>query len=179
MKIPTTDGVSITPETKISVLLESRPALEAALIELAPAFSKLRNPILRKTVARITTVMQAAKIGGVPLSVMINTLRQAAGQAPLSDLVDTDTHADIPQPSWMDRARVVRTLDTRPMLERGEHPVGLVLKEVGALQAGQIFELITPFEPIPLIDKAKALGYNVWSRAENSSVVKTYFAKTQ
>lgn len=44
----------ISPETKIGALLDRFPNLERALLEMAPEFKKLRNPILRKTVAKIT-----------------------------------------------------------------------------------------------------------------------------
>ena len=50
----------ITPKTKVMQLLDAYPALESLLIETIPAFEKLRNPVLRKTVARITSLQQAA-----------------------------------------------------------------------------------------------------------------------
>jgi hypothetical protein len=45
----------ITPQTKVGELLDAYPELESILFELSPAFAKLKNPILRKTVARIAT----------------------------------------------------------------------------------------------------------------------------
>ena len=48
-------------------------------MEMAPAFAKLRNPVVRRTVAKIATLEQAAKIGGVDLQAMILKLRAAAG----------------------------------------------------------------------------------------------------
>jgi len=177
MKTQSNTGVSITPDTRIGVLLDSYPQLEAALLELAPAFARLRNPILRKTVARITTVMQAAKIAGVPLSVMVNMLRQAAGQDPLGGLADDIAVNDNPRPPWVDPAKIVATLDARPLLDKGEHPAGLVIKELTTMAPDYIYELITPFEPVPLVEKAKALGFSVWSQADSRSMVRTFFAR--
>ena len=58
-----TDRPLITPETKVGALLDAYPELEAVLIELAPPFRKLKNPVLRRTVARLTSLAQAAKVG--------------------------------------------------------------------------------------------------------------------
>jgi hypothetical protein len=44
----------ITPQTKVGELLDAFPELENVLIQIAPPFKKLRNPILRRTVARVT-----------------------------------------------------------------------------------------------------------------------------
>ena len=46
----------IAPKTKVAELIDAYPQLEQVLIDYVPAFEKLRNPVLRKTVARITTL---------------------------------------------------------------------------------------------------------------------------
>jgi len=43
----------ITPKTKVLQLIEGYPKLEDILIGYVPAFEKLQNPVLRKTVAKI------------------------------------------------------------------------------------------------------------------------------
>ncbi|MDD4434532.1 MAG: DUF1858 domain-containing protein, partial [Parabacteroides sp.] len=48
---------------KVAELLNDYPEIEDTLLSLSPAFAKLRNPVLRKTVARVTTLQQAAKVG--------------------------------------------------------------------------------------------------------------------
>ncbi|MGD8491813.1 MAG: DUF1858 domain-containing protein, partial [Anaerolineae bacterium] len=50
----------IAPKTKVAELISAYPQLEQVLIDYVPAFEKLKNPVLRKTVARITTLQQAA-----------------------------------------------------------------------------------------------------------------------
>ena len=65
----------ITPKTKIFDLLEAYPELEETLIEMAPHFKKLKNPILRKTITRITSLSQAATIGGIRTEEAVNRLR--------------------------------------------------------------------------------------------------------
>ena len=65
------------------------------------------------------------------------------------------------------------------MLEEGKHPVDLVMKELSLLEKGQIFELITPFFPAPLIDIAKSKGFLAWSEEKEKDFAKTYFAKQE
>ena len=55
----------ISPKTKVLQLIETYPQLEDVLIEFAPAFKKLKNPVLCKTVARIATLQKAAAVGNV------------------------------------------------------------------------------------------------------------------
>ncbi len=50
---------AITPDLKLGDLLDAYPELEDVLIEIAPAFRKLRNPVLRRTVAKLTSLRQA------------------------------------------------------------------------------------------------------------------------
>ena len=69
------EKVIITPETKIYDLLENYPALENKLIEIAPVFSQLKNPLLRRIIAKITSIKQAALVGNVSLNHLVNELR--------------------------------------------------------------------------------------------------------
>jgi hypothetical protein len=75
----------ITPATKVAELLEQWPDLEPVLVAQAPAFQKLRNPVLRRTIARVATLEQAAGIAGIEPRELVMTLRRAAGQ-PVDDL---------------------------------------------------------------------------------------------
>ncbi len=64
---------------KVLELIETYPELEDVLIEYAPAFKNLKNPVLRRTVAKIATLQQAAAIGGVKTEELINRLRKRGG----------------------------------------------------------------------------------------------------
>jgi uncharacterized protein (DUF2249 family) len=166
----------ITPETKVAALLEEYPELEPVLIKMTPAFTKLRNPVLRKTVARVCTLRQAASIGGVPIGTMIETLRKAAGiSAPEASEAAVEAGRETSQPEWVSSRIVVRSLDARPLLQAGEHPVNRVLGDLRELKKGQAYELLTPFMPAPLIDLAKQKGYLAWSKEEGPGLHRTYF----
>ncbi len=166
----------ITPNTRVGDLLDAYPELETILIEIAPPFKKLRNPILRRTVARVTSLSQAARVGGVSVVEMVRTLRRAVGQPEFVEDVATASQYPIEPPEWMQKERVVKVLDVRPMIEAGEQPIGAVLQEIAALKPSQVLEVIAPFEPAPLIDKAIQRGVRVWVKTDSGKQVHTYFA---
>ncbi|NLJ07616.1 MAG: DUF1858 domain-containing protein, partial [Sphingobacteriales bacterium] len=106
------DKLIITPKTKIYDLLEAYPQVEDELIRLVPAFSKLKNPILRKTIAKVTTLQQAAMIGGVELGIIINKIRQLAGDDAVES-AELSTFDETTVPDWFDEHKIVRKLDAR------------------------------------------------------------------
>jgi len=166
--------LEITPKTKIAEIVEAYPELKEKIIALAPAFKKLQNPILMKTVARMTSLAQAAKVGDLDLMHFVNTLRETVGQPPLN-IEAAQQNSDEP-PLWFKTGTIVKSIDARPMLEKGEHPVGLVLQEVDKLGEGEILELITPFVPAPLIGKAEDKGFVTWTLPRSSEEFKNYFS---
>ena len=152
----------ITPKTKIFDLLEAYPLLEDVLIAIAPPFKKLRNPVLRKTVAKITNLSQAAIIGGVKVEELINKLRTEVGQK-TSDVIEVENGDYITEkPSWFNEDVVAETIDIRDMLNAGEQPVHEVLSAVKKINDNQILKVIAPFIPAPLIDKALSLEIKHW-----------------
>ncbi len=163
---------AITPETKVGELLKEYPGLEDTLVECAPAFSKLRNPVLRRTIARVTSLRQAAKVGGISLEELINTLRKAAGMDSVTVNQEDDSDND---GKHFDISNISVTYDARSDIENGVQPVGKVLNELKNLTSGQVYELITPFVPAPLIDMAKEKGFRSMHREVESGLVKTYF----
>ena len=168
----------ITPQTKVGELLDTYPELEAVLIEIAPAFKKLRNPVLRRTVARVTSLAQAARVGNVSVADLVRGLRQRVGQPDFeADAVAPVSAEESPGivPKWMDQDSVVASLDARPLIDAGEQPLGRVMQELARLNPGEILELVTPFEPAPLIDKAIAREYDVWTVARSTDEHRTYF----
>lgn len=166
-------AMAITPDAKIGPLLDNFPQLEAVLIDLSPSFAKLRNPILRKTIAKIATLRQVAQIGNIPLGALINTIRTAAGKTEAMFTVGESAEAS-GKPEWVNLSKIVKSLDARPILDKGEHPLGHVMKDLKELKADEIYELITPFFPAPLIDAAIGKGYQAWTISEGE-LVKTYF----
>lgn len=81
------------------------------------------------------------------------------------------------KPDWFDANPISETLDAREMLKAGQHPLADVLTRTSALQSGQIFELITPFTPMPLIEKVIDKGFSAYVNPVNDSEIHTYFRK--
>lgn len=164
----------INPETRVGELLDRFPALEETLIGLSPEFQRLRNPVLRRTVAKVATLRQISKVGGVPLGTLINTLREKAGLDPAPAAAGGEMGTGL-APAWFDPAKVTASFDARPALARGEHPMPEIMSRLLGLSAGGIFELRTPFTPAPLMDLAKGKGFECWSRTETPELTRTFF----
>lgn len=167
----------ITPKTKVLQLIEAYPQLEETLIGYVPAFEKLKNPILRKTVAKIATLQQAAAIGNVPVEELINKLRNEIGQ----DLMNHDENATYhkQKPGWYNESLIAGELDARAMLAAGEHPVNQVIADLKQLEKGKIYKLTAPFMPAPLIDKASSLNFDHWVNKEGDDTFVIYFFSNQ
>jgi hypothetical protein len=159
----------ITPELKVGDFLATYPELEAVLVAQAPAFANLKNPVLRRTVARVATLAQAARVGGVDVRALVRTLREAAGvkDEPVIgagssvDVAASAAATDDACPSWYDASHVVSTLDADEWLARGDHPLGEMQRRVQALTCHQIVCLDSGFVPAPLVDAFRRQGLEV------------------
>lgn len=170
-------AVQITPDTKISELLDNFPRLEDKLLEMSEAFAKLKNPFLRKTIAKVTSLRQAAKIAEIPLGVLINIFRDEADMDPLHIESGSGTENSGNAPAWLDKTKIIKTLDAREMLENGEHPLNIVAEETASMNPGEIYKLTTPFLPAPLIDVMKSKGCETWSDKAGDNLYHNYFQK--
>ena len=167
----------ITPKTKIYDLLEAFPELEEILIRSAPEFKKLRNPVLRKTIARITNIGQAAIIGGLNVEELVNRLREEAGQGSLGQFDESGAKYVTTRPEWFRKEAVSHTIDIREMLNKGEQPVHEVLAAIKRLNENEILEIIAPFIPAPLLDKTLSLDYKHWLDKKGEGDFRVYFIK--
>lgn len=171
------DKLIITPKTKIYDLLQAYPQLEDVLISLAPPFKKLKNPVLRRTITKITTLNQAATIGSLNVEELINTLRKEVGQEKLSEVESSETHYQTDRPAWFDQKQVANSIDIRDMLHAGEQPVHEVLSAIKKLGDDELLEVIAPFIPAPLLDKSLSLNYRHWLKKESDEKYVIYFGK--
>ncbi len=167
----------ITPKTKILELIEAYPQLENVLVEFAPAFKNLKNPVLRRTVAKVASLQQAAAIGNVAVGTLVNRLRKEVGQDLFSG--GTDTTYNTTQPAWFNADKVVTVFDARDMLAAGEQPVNRVIADLAAMKENEIYSLLAPFLPAPLIDKALSLNIQHWVAKTDGDEVTVYFFKAE
>jgi len=170
------DDFPILPSTRVGALLDRYPQLEDVLIGLAPPFKKLKNPLLRKGVARVASLQHAAVVGGISAGELVNRLRAAVGQiaiAPEDFSVVSSFFGD--EPDWFDAAKIVASIDERTA-DPDKMPIANVLQAAARLRSAEIIELITTFVPAPGIDILKKKGFLVWSQADGK-LVRTYLLR--
>lgn len=167
----------ITPKTKIYDLLEAYPQLEDVLIGSAPQFKKLKNPVLRKTITKITNLNQAATIGGLKVEDLVNKLRAEVGQSAANTLQAEQGSCNTQKPDWFREHSIVNTIDIRDMLHAGEQPVHEVLSALKKLKENDILKVIAPFIPAPLLDKSLSLNYKHWLNKKSEEEHCVYFTK--
>lgn len=175
------ERVPITPATRVADLLESWPELEEVLIAQAPAFRRLKNPVLRRTVARVATLTQAAGVGGIPVRELVATLRRAAGL----DDVDAgdpgtassgDAVGPAAPPDWLAHGQVAVTLDADALLEAGEVPLPKVIEAARTLGAGKLLRVESSFRPVPLLDALAKLACPTFVRETAPGRFETFVA---
>lgn len=170
----------ITPDMKVATLLDTFPELEAVLIDLAPAFKKLKNPVLRKTVAKVATLERAAGMADIPTRELIVKLRAAVGQptdeadlaAPtgsacshlhtISSTPPTPEPASDAEPDWFCECCTKETIDADAILAKGEVPIGQIVKSAKALGENDILKITVDFRPLPMIDMLEKQGFQTY-----------------
>ncbi len=156
--------MNIDPESRIGDLLDAFPEAETALIAIAPKFKALKNPVLRRTVAKVATLEQAARVADMPVNELVQSLRQALGQ----DAGDMEAGGSVAAgdgdaPAWIaDGAK--HEFDADAMLARGETPVGKVSEALAGMAAGEMLLVRSTFQVAPLIDTMRGKGHEVFTR---------------
>jgi hypothetical protein len=172
----TNSKVIISPKTKVGELLDAYPELENVLMAMSPAFEKLKNPVLRKTVAKVATLQQVSVVGGVNIDEMIRILRKNAGQNEMESLIEDQVIKVSELPEWFDKAKIKEKFDATSIINAGESPMKEILQRVSLLKPGDIFELTSPFTPAPIIDMLHAKKYKTCTIVDNLNVL-TYICK--
>lgn len=169
----------ISPDTKIAALLKAEPRALDAIVSLAPAFEKLRNPVLRKVMASVTTIAMAAKIGGREVSDFYRVLQPlgfdpppitAQSQPQAIKTTDSFSPGDI-------SADALEILDVRPVIAAGEDPLQLILKRVESLPEGYALQIINSFEPVPLLKLLQKKGFETHSEKISEGLYRATFRK--
>jgi len=150
----------ITPQTRVAELLEAYPDLEELLIQQAPALKALKNPILRRTVAKVATLETAARVGGIPARQLVSTLRQAVGQAP-EDFASGASALPVPEsrPDWLDEQKVRATINADELLAAGQVPLNRVNSALHELESKDLLKVVSSFPPAPLIEAMERAGH--------------------
>ena len=168
--------MEITPQTKVHDLLKAHPKLESFLMALNPKYKKLKNPVLRRTVARIATLTQVAKIGGYEPLELVNLLRKEVGQPPLEAGAEPKEEAAAEAPEWI-AAEPKAVVNANELLDQDKNPLAEVGKILKSLEPGDVVLVESDFLPSPLIDTMKEKGHDVYAAQESESRYLTYIRK--
>jgi hypothetical protein len=170
----TNHKLDILPSTTVYELLTAYPEFEEKLISMASPFEKLRNPLIRKAIAKIATLKNISSVGNIPLSELINTIREEIGQEKSSELYEDENYF-ISMPDWFSPNKVSVSMIEGDIKDQDKMTVVAILREAKTLKVGEIIELTTTFLPAPGIDTMRAKGYSVWATKGEGNEVKTYF----
>ena len=150
--------MDITAKTKLSDLLTTFPQLEEQIIQAAPAFKNLRNPILRSTVGKMATIEKVVQIGGLDLTTFLNLLRRQVGQAELMppelEIPAIDIKPVMIEPDWI-QGDPQFIVNGKEILTAGGVPLNRINELLPQLEPGRYLLLETDFEPAPMIDAVK------------------------
>lgn len=168
----------ISSKTKISKLIESNDNTIEVISSINRHFKKLKNPFLRRALAPRVTIADAARIGGVPVSVMIDKLKEigfttaddSESVSPLDKNRTNQNKIDM-------RKETIIELDVRPILEAGTDPFEAIMAKLKTMDDSHTLKIINSFEPIPLLNILKKKGYAYETERPESGVVHTFLEK--
>ena len=164
----------ITLETKIADLLNNYEGMKEILIEINPKFEKLNNPILRRTIAKVAGVKQAAIVGGMNPSELVNRLREAVGQSPFQEADGSDEKVTIEeQPQWAEQEPKV-TLDANAILDDNKNPLAELHMALRNVVEGEVVLIRSDFRPEPLIEEFEKKGHSLYCQEVNAELFMTY-----
>ncbi len=174
----------VAPTDRVSDVIARDEALVDVFVRAAPHFSKLRNRAMRRVMARLITVEQAARTAGISPDTLVRDLNSALGIAVHPDEARSSASKNevakggaMPEPGGhgqpgggvreaADAASPtrpvdapVREVDVREDLRTGNEPFSKIMAAVAALGDGEILRLRTTFEPVPLFTVLGKRGF--------------------
>jgi len=166
----------IAIETKIADLLNEYEGMKDILIGINPKFKKLNNPVLRRTLAKVAGVKQAAIVGGMEPIDLLNQLRKAVGQEPVdADMVSNTEETTKEAPLWIEKTAKQR-LDANALLDQERNPLAELHKAIKAIDKGDVVVVEADFKPEPLIEEMQKAGHEVFVEASQEHFI-TYIQK--
>ncbi len=166
----------ITLETKIADLLNNYEGMKDILIEINPKFKKLNNPVLRRTLAKIAGVRQAAIVGGMEPSDLLNQLRIAVGQKPIESGDMQEVTSSSEAPAWI-ATEPKATIDANELLDKEDNPLAKAYNILRKSDEGDVITIVADFQPEPLIEEFIKSGHEVYCQKVDDGNFVTYVKK--
>ena len=157
------NGNPISAADRVSDVLARDERLVEVFVRHAPHFAKLRNRAMRRVMARLVTVEQAARTAGIASEQLVNDLNQALGfaapQAESSTATPAATRSEAEPTRRHPISAPVVELDVREDLRSGREPFSRIMSAVGSLGDGAVLRLRATFEPVPLFTVLGKRGF--------------------
>ncbi|HSJ31277.1 MAG TPA: DUF2249 domain-containing protein [Longimicrobiales bacterium] len=154
---------------RVSTVIGRDESLIDVFVSLSPAFERLRSPGMRKVMARLVTVEQAARMAGIDADELVSRLNghdaaaDAAAQATeAGNVMSMDTGSRPAALAAIDDERIV-VLDVRDELRAGREPFSLIMGALRSVPEGGALVIRAIFEPVPLYAVMKRQGLEHWT----------------
>jgi hypothetical protein len=160
-------SVSATPvraSDRLQSLFERDERLIDVVASHSPQLAKLRHSPMRRIMARVTTVAQAARLCRMSTDALLRDLNHAigidtaSGVAASTESSDASEEAAVTQ-SAMPSSLAVVELDVRDELSKGGEPFSRIMGAVAGLAEREVLHLRAPFEPVPLFAVMQKRGF--------------------
>lgn len=166
--------MQININTKIDTLLSHNPEALEAIVALNKNFVKLKNPVLRKILAKRVNIATAAKIGGVSVDAFFKALEPIGFQ--VETVSNTKKFAMTQEQNISQEAKKnAITLDVRPILDGGVDPFETIVAQLKKMNPGQVLLIINTFKPVPLISVLGEKNYVIDAVQNEDKLFYTYF----
>jgi DUF438 domain-containing protein len=133
----------LSQKTRINDLLGRYPFLLDYLAGLSPKFSKLKSPLLRKTVGKVATLQQAAAFGDVPPAELLEKIRAEIKRVTAKD-VEVEMEDGAAEPLGGEDARleilkdIIRELHEGGDLEEQKRRFAALIKDVNPTEISEM-----------------------------------------
>lgn len=149
----------IRADDRVAKVLSLDSRLLEVFVAASPAFEKLRSAAMRKTMAKLVTVEQAARIAGVDAAVLVDRLNAALlgaepavseEPAPRPPARSVSAASTVPAALLAVPAERIVDVDVREELRAGIEPFRRIMDAARTLPGGHVLRVRAIFEPAPL-----------------------------
>lgn len=167
---------------KIYTILKKYPELKDVLFQISPKFVKLNNPIMLKTMGKIASVEDAAKIAGIPVQDILIRLNKAVNSELDLDQVQINPIDGVEEgkkksteqttnPEWVILKESFQKVDVREV----EDPFPIIMKLAKDTPINEGFCIIQKFDPVPLYNALEKKGYEHTTIEQTKDEYHAYF----
>lgn len=182
--MPDLSHTPIAATDRVSDVIARDEALVEIFVRHAPQFDRLRSRTLRRVMARLVTVEQAARMGGVAVDLLLRDLNgalnaPAGGDTAVACAKPPVAPKPAPAPDDYPPDREVVEVDVREDLRAGREPFSKIMAAVGALRPEQVLRVRAIFEPVPLFTALGKRGFTHVSRLEGPDDWSVWFWRAE